>query len=320
MARYADVAELTGTGDLHHSAGGPARGVALSLGFFDPSPPAEKFKRGFDEDPEYQMVPLGETRTVLLHSFLNEPGDVFVFVDDRSKARIKNFFGTSGAPPEAADDGLVLHSNSAVLLTIEGIAPGRTRIVAESATLGRRRSCRLSVKPRLPITYQLAVLSDGIHVPDFNLCSRNLAANMQGAERIWRDHANIELKRVGAINDVKVPWDLKDPIVIDDPVNFARIVQSTLTKDFAQAQLYIYCTWDIVYHNSTLVGGSTAGNLCFIENQFNGRVGELICAHEVGHALGLRHPTLPDPEQLMTGDPIFDERVRQAEIEHINPL
>jgi hypothetical protein len=294
--------------------------LALSLGFFDPSPPSDKFKRGFDEDPEYQMVPLGETRTVLLQSFRNEPGDVFVFVEDRGKAVIKNFFGTSGAPPEAADDGLVLHPNSAVLLTIEGIGPGRTKIVAESAELGRRRSCRLSVKRKLARTYQLGVLSDSIHVPDFDLCSRNLVANMLAAERIWLSQANVELKRIGAINQVKVPWDLKDPIVIDDPKVEAMIVQSSLTKDFAVAHLYVYCTWDIVYATSTAIGGSTLQNMCFVENAFSGRAGALLCGHEVGHALGIRHPMLAGPDELMTGGTFVDERVRQADIETANPF
>ena len=44
--------------------------ATLSLGFFDPAPSGLKFRRGFDDEPEYQMVPLGGTQTVGLQSFL----------------------------------------------------------------------------------------------------------------------------------------------------------------------------------------------------------------------------------------------------------
>jgi hypothetical protein len=294
--------------------------AVLSLGFFDPAPFALKFQRGFDDDPEYQMVPLGGTRDVGLQSFLNEPGDVFVFVNDRGKANIKSFIGLAGVPPVAQGDGLILSPNSGVLLTIEGLAPGRTKIVAEAVNGGRRRVCRLSVKPRLSLTYQLGIISDGIHVPDKTLCGRNLQTNMLGAERIWLSHANVELKRVGAINDVKVAWNLNDPIVIDDPIVTSLIAHATVTKDMVQAHLYIYGTWDVVYHNKSGVAGSTTGNLCFIENASVGRFGELLCAHEVGHAIGLHHPVIAQTSQLMNGDGISDERLLAGEIEISNPL
>jgi hypothetical protein len=290
----------------------------LSLGFFDPAPSGLKFRRGFDDEPEYQMVPLGGTQTVGLQSFLNEPGDVFVFVNDRSKAVIKSFFSISGAPPVAQGDGLVFKPNSGVLLTIEGIRSGRTKIVAEAVNGGRRRVCRLSVKPKRPVTYQLGIVSDAIRVPDFDRSSSNLIDSMMGAERIWLSHANVELKRVGPVNNVKVNWDIKKPIIIDDPIVEALIVHASLTKDLAQAHIYIYGSWDVDYHDKT-VGGSTSGNRCFVED-WVGRIGELVCAHEVGHALGLGHPPSIDSSLLMTEQPIADERLLAGEIEIANPL
>ena len=177
----------------------------------------------------------------------------------------------------------------------------------------------MSIKPRRTITYQLGIVSDGIHVPDFNLCSQNLIRNMLGAEKIWLGQANIELKRLGVVNDVRVNWDLKDPIVIDDPIVMSLIAFSSLTKDFAQAQLYIYGTWDLIYHDNPNVAGSNFANLCFVENAATGASGEMLCAHEVGHALGLPHLPITDSSFLM--HPFFsDVRLLAAHIEFTNPL
>jgi hypothetical protein len=294
--------------------------AALSLGFFDPAPSGLKFRRGFDDEPEYQMVPLGGTQTVGLQ-VLNEPGDVFVFVNDRSKAVIKSFFGAFGTPPVAQGDGLVLKPNSAVLLTIEGISVGRTKIVVESVNGGRRRVCRLSVKPIRLVTYQLGIVTDSVRVrkpPEFDRAAITLIDNMLGAERIWLSHANVALARVGPTNKVKVESDIKDPIVIDDPKTLALIDDASQTEDRVQADIYIYGCWDVVYRDNDKIGGSTTGNRCFVEG-WNGRIGELICAHEVGHAFGLGHPPSTDFSLLMFGEGISDERLLAGEIEIANP-
>lgn len=294
----------------------------MSLEFFDPAPTALKFRKGFDNEPEYQMIPLGGTRDVGLHIFLDEPTDVFVFVNDRSKAVIRSFFTTRGSAPVAVGDGLVFKKDSQVLLTIAGIGSGRTKIVVEPVNGGRQRFCRLSIKPKRPVTYQLGIISDAVRPPDFeryvNRASSGLLDNMAGAERIWLSHANVELRRVGPINSVKVPWDIGEHIFVDDPIVRALIIHSSLTRDFAQAHMYIYHSWDVVYHDKN-PGGSTTDNLCFVED-WVGRIGELVCAHEVGHALGLDHPPTTEPSLLMTAQSIADERLLAGQIEIANPL
>ena len=129
---------------------------------------------------------------------------------------------------------------------------------------------------------------------------------------------DVVLQRVGPINDVVVPRDLKDPIVIDDPANMDAIFKATFTKDIVRADLFIYCTWDIVYSTSTRPAGSTQGNMCFVENQLNGRIGELLSAHEVGHALGLPH-TEDNLSLLMTSGGINNDLLDMRDIETANP-
>ena len=96
------------------------------------------------------------------------------------------------------------------------------------------------------------------------------------------------------------------------------LIHSSLTRDFAQAHIYIYHSWDVVYHDKN-PGGSTTDNLCFVED-WVGRIGELVCAQEVGHALGLDHPPTIEPSLLMTAQSIADERLLAGEIEIANPL
>jgi hypothetical protein len=177
----------------------------------------------------------------------------------------------------------------------------------------------LSVKQQFRRSYQLAVISDPIHVPAKDLVGANLAANMLGAAKIWLAQANVMLQRVGAINDVVVPIDLGDPIVLDDPVIYSAIIQASFTKQLVQADLFIYGTWNIVYRTSTLPAGSTVFNTCFVENAWSGRAGELLSAHEVGHGLGLPHSN-GRADFLMSPDSLNNDFLDMWDIEGANRL
>ncbi len=144
---------------------------------------------------------------------------------------------------------------------------------------------------------------------------------MLAASKIWRDQANISLERVGPINDVVVPVDLGDPLFNDACNKVVAIAQASMTNQFWQANLYIYGTWNLEYRSNKNVGGSTTYNMCFVENQWSGRPGALVCAHELGHALGLAHSgTEGRIDLLMQGSAINNDFLDMLDIEWTNRL
>lgn len=283
--------------------------------FLDPVPSTNE---GFDPAAQYQMVPTGGARRMALFVPPDEPEDVIVFVSNPNHASVSGLSTIQGSAA-VRGSGFFVKRNSAIRFVIGGRDPGSTTLVVETVSGKPRGFLLISVKPRLFLTYQLAIISDPIHVPDKTGVGNNLAINMLGAARIWLAQANVDLQRVGPINDVVVPRDLKDPIVIDDAANMEAIIKAMFTKDLVNANLFIIGTWDIVYATTTLPGGSTFRNMCFIENQFSGRIGELMCAHEVGHALGLPH-TEGNPLLLMTNGGIGNDQLDMRDIETANPL
>jgi hypothetical protein len=264
-------------------------------------------------------VPVGGVRRMGLFVQADETEDCIVFVSNPNHASVFGLFVIQGTA-SVAGSGFFIKRNSAIRFFISGRDAGSTTLMVETVSGKARGFLLISVKPPLFRTYQLAIISDPIHVPDKVAMGNNLAINMLGAARIWLAQANVVLNRVGPINDVVVPRDLKDPIVIDDPENENVIVRAMFTKDLVKAHLFIIGTWDIVYSTSTLPAGSTSNDLtkCFIENQATGRSGELLCAHEVGHALRLRH-TEDNNQLLMTSGGIINDLLDMRDIETANP-
>lgn len=291
-------------------------GNAMSVLFLDPTPSTNE---GFDPVAQYQMVPSGGVRRMALFVPPDEPEDVIVFVSNPNHASVFGLFAMQGSAA-IQGSGFIVKRNSAIRFFISGRDPGPTTLMVETVTGKPRGFLLISVKPRLIRTYQLTIISDPIHVPDTAAMGNNLATNMLGAARIWLAQANVVLQRVGPINDVVVPRDLKDPIVIDDLENENAIVAAMFTKDLVKANLFIIGTWSVVYADSTRPAGSTSVDLkkCFIVNQPSSRFGELLCAHEVGHALRLPH-TRDNPLLLMTNGGISNDQLDMRDIETANP-
>jgi hypothetical protein len=290
----------------------------MAVVFLDPAPGTND---GFDAASQYQMVPaFGGIRRMALWVQPDEAEDVIVYCTDPNRAHL---FGLHAIEGHAATrgSGFFVRRNSAIRFFIGGRDPGPATLAVETVGGKPRGFLLLSVKAQPYYTYQLAIISDSKHVPAKDLAGANLAANMLGAEKLWLEQANVMLARVGAINDVVVPGNLGDRIVIDDPKVLGAISNASRTSQLVQASLYIYGTWDIITSSTDLVGGLNTGNMCFIENQFGGRVGQLICAHEVGHALGLPHSAGDSrTDLLMTPFGITNDFLDMWDIETANRL
>lgn len=258
----------------------------MTVVFMDPSPLPNK---GFDAISQYQMVPAhGGVRGMGIWLQADEPEDVIVYCADPNKAHLWGLYVIQGHAA-IQGSGYFIKRDSAIRFFIGGRDPGPTTLIVESVTGKPRGFLLLSVKSQLKMTYQVAVLSDPFHVPPKDIVAQNLVDNMSGAAKLWLEQANVVLEKVGGIIDAIVPFDLGNSIVIDDPVNLAAIAKASLTPQQVPANLFIYGTWDLIYASSSTVIGSNTLNMCFVENQFVGRVGQLLCAHEVGHALTLPH-------------------------------
>jgi hypothetical protein len=289
----------------------------MAIAFLDPAPGTPD---GFDQTSPYQMVPVGGVRRMGLFVQASETEDVVVFCADPNKAELFGLFTVQGQPATARGAGFLVKRNSGIRFFIGGRNPGPTMVIVETLSGALRGFLLLSVKPQRRVTYQLAIISDPIHVPAKNQMGLNLATNALGAAKIWLEQANVALVRVGPINDVVVPTDIDDPIVIDDPVTFPAIMKASQTPQLVAADLFIYGTWDIVYTDRTVpVAASSRANVCFIENQLSGRIGTLLCAHEIGHFLNLPHST-GDPNLLMTSGGVRNEVLDMFDIEFANPL
>lgn len=273
---------------------------------------------GFDVNSQYQMVPAGGIRSMAFGFIADEDEneDVVIYCADPNKAFLFGLYTIQGQATIRGSGYFVKH-NSFIRFFIGGRDPGATTLNVETVTGRPRGFLLLSVKPPLFLTYQLAIISDAIHVPDKAMKGNNLADNMLNAAKIWLAQANVTLMRVGPINDVTVPTNLGDPIFIDRLDIVQAIMQATFTKDYVPANLYIYGTWNILYTTNPNVAGSTSGNMCFIENQLSNRNGELLSSHEVGHALDLQHAT---GDQLMNGQAIANDFLDMWEIEWANRL
>src|SRR5262249_16096640 len=102
------------------------------------------------------------------------------------------------------------------------------------------------------------------------------------------------------------------------PYIVTAIAQASLTSDLVSATLYIYCTWDLIYSSNPQINGSNTANMCFVENALIGRIGELISAHEVGHALGLPHSR--DQADLLMTPIVSNDFLDMCDIESANRL
>jgi hypothetical protein len=274
---------------------------------------------GFDVEAQYQMVPAGGARRMAFWAMDDEPEDVIIYITDPNKAYVYGLYVLRGHA-NVQGSGYFVKRGAAIRFVIGGRDPGVTSMTVETVSGKTRGFLLLSIKPPLRLTYQLAVLSDPIHVPAKELVGRNLAANMAGAAKLWLEQANITLEQIGPINDVVAPIDLGDPLVLDDAKTVLAIVQASHTKQLVTANLYIFCTWNIVFGGNPGVAGFNLFNMCFVENQFIGRAGALISAHEVGHGLGLPHSNGGRIDLLMQASAINNDFIDMRDIEWSNQL
>ena len=148
----------------------------MAVVFLDPAPTIHD---GFDVASQYQMVPAGGVRRMALWVQASETEDVIVYCADPNKAHLFALYTLQGHAA-IQGSGYFVKRDSAIRFFIGGRDPGATTLNVETVSGKLRGFLLLSVKPPLRRTYQLAILSDPIHVPAKELVGNNLATNMRG--------------------------------------------------------------------------------------------------------------------------------------------
>src|SRR5262245_58020955 len=146
----------------------------MAVVFMDPQPGTND---GFDIEAQYQMVPAGGSRRMAFWVQPDESEDVIIYCTDPNKAYLWGLYVIQGHAA-IQGSGYFVKRSAAIRFFIGGRDPGATSITVETVSGKPRGFLLLSVKPQLRLTYQLAVLSDPIHVPAKDLVGRNLETNM----------------------------------------------------------------------------------------------------------------------------------------------
>ncbi len=144
----------------------------MTVVFLDPQPGAND---GFDVEAQYQMVPAGGSRPMGFLAQDDEPEDVIVYCTDPNKAYLWGLYIIQGHAA-IQGSGYFVKRGAAIRFFIGGRDAGATVLRAETVSGKPRGFLLLSVKPQLRLTYQLAIISDPIHVPAKDLVGANLAA------------------------------------------------------------------------------------------------------------------------------------------------
>jgi hypothetical protein len=228
-------------------------------------------------------------------------------------------FSIDDSPPFRAL--VVNHPNGKVCkLTLHGRSAGRTKLLAiDNGTKELLDPLIVSVKTQRLITYNLHRLQDLRRSTKRTF--EDLHGIMQRVEDTYLKQANIRLQRVHE-QDTLIRDDLSDPIQVDPEPGGgrdhelprqlrAKIREHGLDKD----TINFVSTWNMVGQLGQTPDFLT---LCLCRAWDGPPVEEaIIYAHELGHALGMRHED-HDNQFLMFVGPVGSFRLSQFDIDRMN--
>jgi hypothetical protein len=288
---------------------------------------------GFDPKAVYQMIPLNGVRTGFKVVSGAEPLDIEIQPAGIARFNRKNF--SPGVPSAGTGEFVSIGPATTFTFDLEGRTAGSAILAIRNSKGVSLESLLISVKAELLRTYSLCVLHDLRHrspwLPPNNPTQPNpppadgvVRPMMERVKLAYRQQANVVLsEKATRLFEVNInDHNLGDPIVLDARLGSAGsvassfIVSRTPSEAFG-ANFIIYFTWDIRTAKDDVVG-LNVNNVCFVEfNSVNSNENGLTTAHELGHALGLKHN---GRDLLMAGDGISrSSRLEQFEIDTVNP-
>jgi hypothetical protein len=288
-----------------------SKGPDPAMGIFD----------GFDPKPVYQMIPLNGIRTGFKIVSAAEPVDIEI--QPAGIARFNNKKFSPGVPSPGSGELVSIGARTTFTFDLEGKSAGSATLVIRDSKGTALESLLISVKAELAKNYSLCLLHDMRHrspwLPPNNPTQPNpppadgvIRPMMENVKRAFRQQTNVILnEKTVRLFEVNInDRNLGDPIVLDAPLSATSttassfIVSRTPSEAFG-ANFIIYFTWDIRTVKDDVVG-LNVNNVCFAEfNSVNSNENGLTTAHELGHALGLKHN---GRDLLMAGDGISFRR------------
>src|SRR6266849_877363 len=274
----------------------------------------------------YQMVPLNDASRPSLNGsrpFLvrMSGGTVQIEVFSTSVAEIS----IAGFPPSKFQI-LKSPAQSDLTFTIHAVGEGRTTIFAldDNRTILDRMN--VSVKKERPLTYNLIRLGDSLR--ETLRTMDQLRSIMKTVEEVYLAQANVKLIRRNEVEAAKfrIKEDLKDPIDVSVPgrgsirPNVRVVLRRRLDElGFFGEKVNLISSWRLTGTDGSLAGFTPVlGTTCICEAKTNESSEASAYAHEVGHALGLRHET-HIREELMNDQGQDSFRMNQHDIDTVNP-
>jgi hypothetical protein len=239
----------------------------------------ELFVDGFDPVAQYQMVPVGGKRPLVLKTDQNAE---WLLAQDDGGAVVNLSFDAL-PPQQIIVEGLrryVIPPASTIPLHLEGLQPGRANVFVTTRDFRFTHTLDVSVKRQQLRTFAIWLFGDALRFT--KRTGDEAVAVMFNVSQLYRVQTNTLLIQIGDPAPIIYPAALDDPIVMTndlgkDIADFTRLHAQPPNI----ADIWVYCTW-----NLKGAFGLRIGSNAFVADSTSPSIALHIFAHELGHVLG----------------------------------
>jgi hypothetical protein len=265
---------------------------------------------GFDPDAQYQMVPFGGTRELVISTDKLPAKLTFSRQGIALVGNLRDFDTKQPLPGSEATrfvNAFDLPPNRKIQCTVKSLANGITildgvDLPGSDNDIQFNFDLIVSVKPALERKFCFVFVSDLVRTTVRGKIEPRFL--LDAVKPVFNAQANIQLNDIDngrAFREVQIPADLGDPINIEDFSVLNKVDQrvSEVFPDlFSQTDFIVYLLWRVrgKHRQENLLGvnrqTSDKLNTVFLGLEpptFEGRVQTM--AHEFGNAMGLPHAT-----------------------------